>query len=217
MYSYTQKVLWLLGGLVALTTIGCGDGDDDLYAERYERPEEARKIVSDKELKRLEDAGMEIYGGSNPPQIAATYHFGDDVEIRYKSREELWSSPAYWCDELITYTAADQPSKYTSSMTSNNCDLEGESEVHYISGEGSCFTLYSRGQSTFEGCTSERIGVLSACLADNGDLENPLSGGITVSASGDTCEQIIAETRMPAPNDLTIIGYTSKRAVLVTD
>ena len=165
-------------------------------SDSYERPDEAKDIVSDEQLERLEvEAGVPVYGGDSPPDIAGTYLFGD-IEIIYNDSENWPNSGDNWCHSERTYERTDSDVRYERTSVSPNCNSTGEAVSNYISGEGDCFTLYNESKGQFEGCYSESIGIISACLNANGDMENPIGGGIkTHSEDSSECDEVIGDGR----------------------
>lgn len=172
-------------------------------SDPYERPQEAEDIVSDEQLERLEtEADVPVYGGDSPPDIAGTYLF-EDREVIY-SDSDNWPDFDYWCHNERTYERADSDVRYERSSVSPNCDSSGEGISNYISGEGDCFTLYRESESQFEGCYTESIGILSACLNANGDMENPIRGGITTHQEDSSeCDEVVGDGRIPGEGDMT--------------
>ena len=164
-------------------------------SDPYERPQEAEDIVSDEQLERFEtEADVPVYGGDSPPDIAGTYLF-EDFEIIYNDSEN-WPSSGNPCHNERTYERTDSDVRYETSSVSPNCDSSGEGISNYISGEGDCFTLYRESESQFEGCYRESIGIMSACLNANGDMENPIRGRIrTYVEDSSECDELVGEGR----------------------
>lgn len=194
---------FVLSGL--LMTMACG-GEDPNDEDPYERPEEARAIISDAQLRQFEEAGMQINGGNTPPSIAGTYFFGDPT-IEYNTSER-WPANSNWCHHNVTYSTTDNANLYATSFVSTNCDGSGEGSAAYISGQGNCFTLYTQSSGTFEGCYQEGIGVFSACVAANGDFINVKEGSLaTLTDESAACATVINRGSVTANGELTVTSY----------
>ncbi|MFW5967911.1 MAG: hypothetical protein ACOCV2_10350 [Persicimonas sp.] len=179
--------------IVGLFAFGCGDSSDESSngESSYERPDDTQDFIDDDDLEEFEDNGLSIHDGDSPPDIEATYFFGD-FSVTYTDSATYPPSGGDPCHSEKTYTAVSDD-EYEESYTSPNCDSEGDGIAHYISGEESCFTLYRKGSSTFEGCEQETVGLLSACLNDDGDMEDPKSGKLRLSNEGEDCDELVAQ------------------------
>lgn len=175
--------------LVAIATLtGCVQDDP------YERPSEAEDIVDDEILERIEEAGQEVYGGSTPPDIEASYEVRDG-EIVF---DERWQEEAGgdWCDATWTFTQTENPDRYESqTVLEGDCSGESEGDAVYISGTDRCFSLYSRDQGEFEGCERDTIRVISGCLTDEG-IDDFGVAQIATDMSGDDCENLVDDRQM---------------------
>lgn len=185
----------MIASLLMSLGLGCG--------EPYERPEEAEEIVSDEQLERFEnEAGVPVYGGDSPPDIAATYLF-EDREVLYSDSDD-WPNFEYWCHSETTYEQTGTEFRYESSSESPNCDSSSEGNVNYISGDGDCFTLYTEHEGEFEGCYGESLSIRSACLNADGDMENPIGGTIaTYNEDSSECAEVVGNGQIPAEGDMT--------------
>lgn len=189
--------------MLGVAAVGCvGEEPENGGGERhYERPDEAEDIVSDEYLQRLEDEGdMVIHDGDDPPTIEGEYYFGD-AEVVYTDSEN-WPSSGDSCHHYTTYEPTDSPYRYEMSGESPDCDGAGVGEAAFISGSGDCFTLYIAAEGHFEDCETEEASVMSACLADNGDLEDPLTGGIALNREGEC--SVIDQGRLKAEDEISV-------------
>ncbi len=172
--------------------VGCVDES----AEDIDRPEGSKDVVSDAQLDEFLDIGAEVYGGSAPPDIAGTFFFGD-VEVIYSSDPSWPGNVDVWCHEEVTYTASDVDDVYDATADSPNCDLEGAGTSSFISGEGDCFTLYNDSSATFEDCDIDSVSILSACFDSAGNMDDPQTANLITSLSGDTCDALVSDGRIP--------------------
>ncbi len=195
--------------LVCVLMVAGACGEEADVDEEY-RPAGSRALIPDDLLEQLEDAGAVVYLGDQQPSIAGTYLF-NDYEVVFTD-SDTWPATTNWCHDLITYTAGDDPETYVSASTSPNCDSSSAGQMSYISGADGCFTLYSETTFEFEGCTGAAVGVFSACVANNGDFEDPLFADIVTLREGESCAGLASEGRILGEGEIGIVRQADRVA-----
>lgn len=128
-------------------------------------PSEVKSFLSEENLQKLDDNGMNIYTGTNPPNIEGTYAFKNQV-VKY--------DPVGYFFNVISldYTFRDQKDNNTVTYI-----VKGREEKEFsekgngviISGEGNCFSVYVDNSTNAGGeCKSKSAEVFSACKTDKG-------------------------------------------------
>lgn len=218
---WTKKSLTLImTGLLTASILACvseEDADDLLDHDPYQRPPEARDIISDEQLKSFEDLGLPIYGGDSPPDISGTYLFGDWL-VEHNTSEYWPGGSGGWCHDQYTYRPAGPANVYNTTLTSPNCDLTAQGLNHYISGTGRCFTLYNKNSASFNGCDYTSINILSACLNDNGDFASPMTVDLTSSMENtSTCESLVSRGLLKAAGEFSSQRFEDDIAKRISD
>lgn len=131
-------------------------------------PDEVKTFLSDENLQKMDEAGMNIYTGDNPPNIEGTYTF-KNIIIKY--------DPNGYNFPLVTYnyTFKDQKEDNTVLFSSKSqgggpkgeSDI-GEGEGVFISGEGDCFSVYLSNDEKIGECESKSAEIFSACRNERG-------------------------------------------------
>jgi hypothetical protein len=178
-------------------------GEDD----EFERPDEAREIISDEDLQRLIDVGAVVHPGSDPPDVSGVFDVAGGV-VTYHDRE--WIEGTEVCFRIWTLEGTENPEMYISSSESyGNCSGSSEGSGIYISGSGNCFTLYGAGMGERDGCEFEDAGITSGCLTDEG-IEDMLEGivaGAWTSAQDNACETLIDDGLIGDEGELAVLEY----------
>lgn len=168
----TSLSLFLVGSLVS-----CGDKDTV--------PEAALEFLDEEHLEQMEDAGLPIHRGSNPPDITGEF-VADTLVVLH---DDLDQSPTILPYE---YTFEGQSGDELVMSSTNNYSDVKEGEGAFISGSGGCFTLYVDAEGVANGgaCAYKAPYVYSGCLNDDGDIEDWTYGLIMVARDGD-CAGVI--------------------------
>lgn len=197
------------GECVAGTQIECGentveeDGVCVSSEESLRRPDGAKNVISDADLKRIEEIGMTIYGGTNPPDIAGRYH-SDDAYVVYDETQGGWlNDPTEYsvCEGYWEYTSTGEDLKYESARNFTSCQGSYSGQETWVSGTGSCFTTYSSVSGTFEGCSRDDINIRSGCLTEDG-IANTSRANFGKNYQGDSCSDLVSEGRMGAEGEI---------------
>jgi len=164
-------------------------------------PQEVKAFLSDENLQKMDEAGMNIYTGDNPPNIEGTYVF-KDVVIKYDPDGANFPLVTYY------FTFKDQSSKtvnfsYSSEKGSDGLQDLAEGRGVFISGDGNCFSAYIDNDETTGECKFKSAQIISACKEEKGlvDMDN----GTLWTYRGDKC----SETDYVAPGHLRIFSHKS--------
>lgn len=209
MKKWTEKVV--IGSVALLAVVamisGCVVEQQD---DEFERPSDAQDIVGDDILERIEEAGQEVYGGSTPPDIEGDYQIRNG-EVVFDERWE--DHTGNWCDSTRSFSPTDNPDRYDSDVVlEGSCSGEQRGDALYISGSGSCFTLYSSESGPFGGCERDLIRVISGCLVDDG-IEDYSVAQIATDISGDSCQELIDDRNINGVDYLRLFRTDLARKV----
>jgi len=164
---------WFLIALFLSTalTFACDEAEDslkDAVAEWIEGvPDDVSDFLDEDDLKELEELGLDIYTGENPPAVFGDYYL-DSLVIEYDTsgNEGMQIVPYDW-----HYTApggrGDLTCSYESDATTGMDDV-AEGLAGWTSGEGNCFTVYIDFAGNANGCEYKMPMVQSGCLTDGG-------------------------------------------------
>lgn len=132
-------------------------------------PAEVKAFLSDEDLQKMDEAGMNIYTGDNPPNIEGTYIY-KDIVIKY--------DPNGYNFPIITmnYIFKDQKDDNTVLFSSRGVKEDGSNDKSYtsegkgvfISGEGNCFSVYLDNDEKMGQCESKSVEIFSACKDKKG-------------------------------------------------
>ena len=170
------------------------------------RPPETESFISNDLLDTFENFGLPLHYGDNPPDISGTYLFREP-DIIYNN-SEYWPNPNNsWCEFHFTFQSQGE-SIYTLDAEGITCNAYSSGQEYYISGTDSCFTLYGKSTGTFEGCETETIRLISACLDSNGDMDNPIMGRTnTYVENSSSCDNATTEGGTLQQDELAIYGF----------
>ena len=203
---------------LTLTTLACGDTDDDNGGEYtpatdYERPAGSEEIVSNAELDEFVNNGLDVNEGLTPPNVAGTYAF-DDADTIYSSSDIYPASEGGGCEYEETFTAgASDDEVRVSAEGTGNCEYTAAATNNFISGEGDCFTLYGEYESTFNECEFRVVRVFSACIEDGtDDLISPRFAERMRGQDGTSCAGLVASGDLPDVGDIYIVEESDGRA-----
>lgn len=148
-------------------------------------PSEVKAFLSDENLQKLDEAGMNIYTGDNPPNIEGTYIF-KDVVIKYDPKGENFPLLTYY------YTFKDQSGKTVNFSHRSEKTVKGEVDLAqgrgvFISGEGNCFSVYLDNDETIGECKFKSAQVFSACKDSKGLID--MDNGTLWTYRGDKCDE----------------------------
>ncbi|MFT4975849.1 MAG: hypothetical protein ACI8S6_001742 [Myxococcota bacterium] len=136
---------------------------------------EIRDMVSTGKITALEEDGLVVYPGSNPPDFSGEYTF-NTMEISYDSDGDAYSLSQY----NQTLAAPDED---------NAVAFDDEETVRAAaSGTGDgCFSLFREVEVEQTGCTLLYVEILTGCLVSQG-IADPQAALIISEADGTGCE-----------------------------
>lgn len=152
-----RMVVWIV---VFSISVACVDSEDSI-------PKQVEDFLSEDDILALESVGMNIYRGSNPPNIEGSY-LASTLEVFY---DDLNTKPS---DEMAHYTydfenqGGDKVTVGFSAPAANDSatDLDG-----YISGSGDCFNVFVEIKGTDDGCSYTMPSIFSGCVSSDGIAE----------------------------------------------
>lgn len=130
-------------------------------------PVAVKAFLSDENLQNMDEAGMNIYTGDNPPNIEGTYVY-KDMAVKYDPNGYKFPIVTYY------YTFKDQnDDTVLFSHRSEGGGPKGESSTGvgkgvFISGEGNCFSVYLDNDDKMGQCESKSVEIFSACKDKKG-------------------------------------------------
>ncbi len=131
-------------------------------------PAAVKAFLSDENLQKMDEAGMNIYTGNHPPKIEGIYTFKNLV-VKYDPNGYKFPIVTY------NYTFKDQKDDNTVlfSSKSEGGGSKGESDTGegrgvFISGEGNCFSVYLDNDEKAGQCESKSAEIFSACKDGKG-------------------------------------------------
>ena len=149
-------------------------------------PSEIKTFLSDENLQKMDEAGMNIYTGNNPPNIEGTYVF-KDVVIKYDPNGDNFPLTTYY------YTFKDQKGNNTVNF-SHRSEKTSEGEISlakgkgvFISGESNCFSVYIDNNDLIGKCESRSAQIISACKDKRGLVD--MDQGTLWTYMGDECSK----------------------------
>ncbi|MGM0559056.1 MAG: hypothetical protein ACQEVA_21910 [Myxococcota bacterium] len=180
-----------LCGLLA----GCGDGD------RFDLPSAVEDVVDQNRLGQMNDLGLAVYDGFEPPDISGTYAWDDTTWVEAPRAENI-DKPV--CDGQITYDRNRTTSyAFDRQFTEDGCSGSGSGSGIPVSGEGSCFSFYLETTEDFSGCVSRQVQVTSGCLGSAG-IEGFETGWYVAEYQSDACGDLVSSGQMPPQGEIVI-------------
>lgn len=200
-------IMGLLAGLIASMSFGLGcdddDDDDDLFDDDDDDdddiadvPDDVNDFLDQADLDALEDAGMTIYKGDNPPNIEGGYLL-DSLVITYDEiGMEGYSIAPYTMTYYDQTTAGDIKNDYESPQVGDY----GNGIGGFISGDDGCFTVYLDIEGNANGCDYGLPAIHSGCLNTSGIADFDW-GFIMKWKQGTNCEALMPEEAVRIINE----------------
>lgn len=130
-------------------------------------PSEVKAFLNDENLLKMDESGMNIYTGDNPPNIEGTYVFKNMI-IKYDPNGINYPIVTY------NFTFKDQRDDNTVLFSGHSeKDPAGRTDLAtgkgvFISGEGNCFSVYLDNDEKTGQCESKSAEIFSACKDKKG-------------------------------------------------
>jgi hypothetical protein len=175
-----------LMALAALAWGGCGADDPrDNLGEEGVRPPGSQGLVDDAELDAMIAGGTDVYFGDEPPRVDGVFF-----------AEDLWISQDEELPNLIGNTVVDAwitiedlGGGEVSVVIAQDSDADViEGMGGFISGHGSCFTLYVDASTVHSDCEIEQVNLISGCLV-NGDIHYFQYSAVYTDYLGGDCDE----------------------------
>ena len=187
------------GLLLSCISSGGGGGDDDTADDDAgddnddnDRingvPDEVNDFLDPEDLAKLEDAGMQIYPGDNPPNIEGSYLVDSQVIVY----DEIGMEGDPVANYIQTYYDQKSDGSIKNSYEAIGIDDTATGLGAFISGDKDCFSVYVRVDGSADGCNYASPIIYSGCLADEG-IEGFSLGLIMKSKQGDNCDALMPE------------------------
>ncbi len=163
------------------------DGDDDDDDADDGIPDDVNDFFDQDDLDALEEVGLVIYEGDDPPTIEGSYYL-NSIEIIYDDAD-MWLNIVDY-----TYDFYDQSSDGEISMDYEAPEANDVAEGvgAFISGSKNCFSIFIDTTGVANGCHYKTPSVISGCLSSDGITEWR-NAFIMREKSGDNCDQLIPE------------------------
>jgi len=149
-------------------------------------PSEVNNFFGQADLDKLKEAGMNINTGINPPDITGTY-LGDTLVISYDDTDATGMSVSRYQYTFYDQTAAGAIKvDYTALDAADVATGTGG----FISGEGTCFSIYLDTKGVADTCNYKTPNIISGCLNTSGDITSWQQGLIMTEKEG-SCDTLI--------------------------
>lgn len=164
---------------------GDGEGDGD---EIEDVPDDVNNFLDPEDIEKLEEAGMTIYTGDNPPNVEGTYDL-DSLVISYDELGmEGISVGYYW---IRYYDQTDDGEIKLDYEGADGSDA-GSGLGAFIAGDGKCFSVFVDAEGDYNGCHYKMPSIHSGCKEPNG-IANFQWGFVMKEKSGDNCDLLMPE------------------------
>lgn len=199
-----NRLIFLLVPVVSLAFIGCGP-DEDENGDQYERPDEARSIITDAQLDSLVDLGATIYAGDTPPDLAGVYNRSSGTVVAADNEDSVGMNA---CTSIWTVEATDDEFVYsTTAEDTSSCGEPIESPASYLAGSDGCFSLYVENDADREGCSFRFAEVISGCVESDG-IHDYQSATLGLENDGsEACDALIGDAVIPDEGERAILDF----------
>ena len=147
-------------------------------------PQAVEELLDSADIAKVEEAGMTVYRGNNPPDIEGSYQF-DSLVVTYDSESQLVGREVS-ADQYQYYGQRGGAVKIIYDDEKIYDGISGPKG--YISGKGQCFTIFLETKNEPEECGTREVELTSACKVDQG-LGQVKRAGI-LKAKGTACDLI---------------------------
>ena len=143
-------------------------------------PEGVRNIISDDQIRLLEESGLEVHPGLNPPRIEGSYRT-TTLEATFDSTEVYPSVYTYYYN---FYDQDDRQNSVVMDYNGGNGSDVATGEGAFLSGNGSEFSLFVEARGETMGVEYTQVSVYSGTVTEAG-IENFQLGIILIEKEGD--------------------------------
>lgn len=191
----SSKRLGILLTFATVVLAGCGEPDE------FNLPSAAEDVISQSKLGDMNDLGLAVYDGYQPPDISGTYAWDDTTWVEAPRAENVGKAV---CDGEITYDRDRTTSyAYDRALTGDDCAGSGSGTGIPVSGEGNCFSVFLQTTESFSGCQSRQVQVTSGCLGNDG-IEGFETGWYVTEYQAAACDDLVSSGEMPPVGEIVI-------------
>ena len=186
-----MRILWYLVGIsVVIQPLGCTPDDNFVPPPVY-------TFLSDADLQDINERGMPIYVGSNPPYSMGTFAL-NSLEITFDAAGQtglIDPQEIKIDDDGHDFNVA--VCEYGVDSSWSTCSVKA-----YISGLKDCFTIYSVSAGRTGRCEHDDINIYSGCFDDKGHMTKYHKAFFPTAHSGDCDDRpAIGELQIQAEKD----------------
>ncbi len=172
-----------------------------------EKPESIDDVIDKETLDEIEESGMDLNKGLDPPDIQGKY-LVDDLYLVYDSKyPPHYFDPGYIMKDYI-YTFYDQTDEHNIKVqyqAPDNPGVYGGGDGAFISGSGNKFTIYLRTKSKLTGAYLSTMQIISGEIVEEG-IENMKIALIIMGKEGADVHNIEMEDFPPIGTKRIIIS-----------
>jgi hypothetical protein len=145
------------------------DSSSSRVSEREGLTEDIQNLIPPDILEAIEDLGIEINEGINPPNIEGTYL----VSILQLVRSTAGENIAIQWDKFVTFSEQDNTTltinaDYTMQTNNSHEPMNSKGPGSFIVGEGNKFTVVVDGTREQDGYTARTVEIFSGEISDAG-------------------------------------------------
>jgi len=163
-----------------------GMGDADTTEEPPEVPDEVYEFLDVEDLMRLDDAGMPLYYGDDPPNIEGTFLLDSLLIVYDDSGWEGLPILTYW----ITFADQAEDQRLTCSYECPEAGDVGFGTDGYISGQEDCFSVFIDVSGQTGGCEYRSLSAYSGCKRPEG-IKGFHHGFMMLEKQGEDCDLLV--------------------------
>lgn len=193
---------------LAISSCGFLDKDDENDIEGV--PSQVNNFLDSNDIEELENAGMEIHKGADPPNIEGSYELNSLI-ITYDQVGMEGYTVAYY--EIRYY---DQKSDGTIKMDyeSSQAGDYGYGVGAFISGDDNNYTVYIEAEGSITNCDYKMPSIHSGTKSASDDINDFYWGLIMTEKEGTNCDQLMPEdaVRIIKESDGTASEISTKAA-----
>jgi hypothetical protein len=174
--------------------LGCGE-------ERFDLPPAAESVVTQERLGEMNDLGLAVYDGFQPPNATGSFAWNDTTWVVAPRPENQGRSV---CSGILTLDRERTTVyAYQRQFSGEECVGGGSGSDIPVSGDGSCFSVFLRTTETVGTCESSQVEVMSGCLAEYG-IEGFESGWYVEEYHSAPCSDLVESGQMPPAGEVVI-------------
>lgn len=154
-------------------------------------PKGVSAFLNKGELETFKAKGFKVNTGSNPPKLDGSFDMQNlrfTYDSTYEMAMDLWEMTephklAYYAFEFKPLSSNDTTQVTWASFLDRASGLTA-----YVSGEGSCFTIFVKQTGSLGDCTFVSPQLMSGCVSPEGITNFKMSYYLKSKSGGDSCE-----------------------------